>query len=98
MLFAAGCTTGHCRSRKPEKTVWVYKPDGSLQCGQGKAIDRAEMQKELLDIPVITSLTKSDGLLRVQMCGAPTGQINAYKISESFLTEAKKRGFLELKE
>lgn len=76
-------------------TVKVYKYDGSLQCGMGKAIAIAEMQKELQGIIVYSNENKSDGLMRTQVCGSPTGKANVYEIDRSQLTEAKKRGFKE---
>lgn len=85
-------------SMKPESTldrVKVYKPDGSLQCGQGKAIAPADMQKELKGIKVFSSATKNDGMMRIQVCGSPTGNANVYEIDRKDLKEAIKLGFKE---
>ncbi len=81
---------------KPESKlnrVKVYKADGSLQCGQGKAIPAQEMQKDLKDIKVHSSATKNDGLMRIQVCGAPTGNANVYEIDHKDLEAALKLGF-----
>ncbi len=75
--------------------VKVYKPDGSLQCGQGKAIPLADMQKELGDIKVYSSFNRNDGLMRIQVCGAPTGHSNVYEIDRKDLEQALKKGFKE---
>lgn len=75
--------------------VRVYKPDGSLQCGQGKATPLAEMQKELKNITVHTSFNKNDGMMRIQVCGAPTGNSNVYEIDRKDLEAAVKAGFKE---
>jgi len=83
---------------KPESKldrVKVYKPDGSLQCGQGKAISAQDMQKDLKTIKVYSSATKVDGMMRIQVCGAPTGSSNVYEIDRKDLETAIKLGFKE---
>jgi hypothetical protein len=85
-------------SMKPEsklERVKVYKPDGSLQCGQGKAISAQDMQKDLKNIKVYSSATKSDGMMRIQVCGSPTGSSNVYEIDRKDLEAALKMGFKE---
>lgn len=73
--------------------VQVYKYDGSLQCGMGKAISVADMQKDLKEIKVYSSVNKTDGLMRIQQCGTPTGTANVYEIEKKDLEAAKKLGF-----
>lgn len=80
---------------KPTDRVKVFKPDGSLQCGQGKAIPVAEMQKQLKGITVFSAVNKMDGLMHIQACGTPTGQSNVYEIDRADLEKAKKIGFRE---
>lgn len=83
---------------KPESKldrVKVYKSDGSLQCGQGKAIAVSDMQKELGDIEVFSSQNKNDGRMRIQVCGSPTGNANVYEIDRKNLEAALKKGFKE---
>lgn len=75
--------------------VKVYKADGSLQCGQGKKIALAEMQKDLKDIQVYSSENKNDGMMRIQLCGSPTGNCNVYEIDRKDLDGAVKNGFKE---
>ena len=75
------------------KSVKVYKPDGSLQCNQGQAVSVKEMQRELRDIKIISSEKKHDGLMRIQVCGHPTGMNNVYEIAESDLEKATGHGF-----
>ncbi|MBX2986506.1 MAG: hypothetical protein KF802_01290 [Bdellovibrionaceae bacterium] len=75
--------------------VRVYKPDGSLQCNQGKTISLSEMQKELKGITVHGSFNQHDGLMRIQMCGTPTGNSNVYEIDRQNLEAALKAGFKE---
>ena len=73
--------------------VFVYKPDGSLQCGQGSKIDINTMKKELKDIEVFSVVTKHDGMMRIQVCGQPTGQNNVFEIHKKDLEKALKLGF-----
>ncbi len=73
--------------------TFVFKPDGSLQCGMGKKIDPNEMKKELGSMQVFSAVSKSDGLMRIQLCGHPTGQNNVFEISEKDLDQALKLGF-----
>lgn len=83
---------------KPESKldrVKVYKPDGSLQCGQGKAVALGEMQKDLKGLKVHSSFNKNDGMMRIQVCGAPTGNSNVYEIDRKDLEAAIKAGFKE---
>src|SRR4051812_33365420 len=67
--------------------VFVYKYDGSLQCGQGKAIAVEAMAKELNGIPVISSLKKNDGQMHIQVCGSISGRANVYEIPAKFLKQ-----------
>lgn len=95
---AAGATTPSKEAMKPESKldrVKVFKVDGSLQCGQGKAVAVGEMQKELGDIKVYSSANKNDGMMRIQVCGAATGNSNVYEIDRKNLEAALKKGFKE---
>lgn len=80
---------------EPLEKVKIYKPDGSLQCGMGEAVSLQAMQKELGSIQVFSSANKSDGLMRIQLCGSPTGNCNVYEISKKDLAEALNAGFKE---
>lgn len=73
--------------------VFVYKPDGTLQCGQGSRTTVEDMKKELGAIQVFSSENKSDGMMRIQVCGAPTGMCNVYEIDQKDLEAALKLGF-----
>lgn len=75
--------------------VKVYKADGTLQCAQGSRIDIKEMQKEFKDIPVYKSFSDNDGMLRIQMCGAPTGNSHIFEIDRDNLSKALALGFKE---
>jgi hypothetical protein len=75
--------------------VKVFKADGTLQCGQGKLIPLADMQKQLKGIKVYSSANKNDGMMRIQVCGSPTGNSNVYEIDRKDLEAALKNGFKE---
>lgn len=75
------------------KTVYVYKNDGSLQCGMGQSIPLSEMSQELGEIKVYSSSNKHDGMMHIQVCGSSTGRINVFEIAESDLKLALSRGF-----
>jgi len=79
-------------SSKPS-TVFVYKNDGSLQCGVGQAIPAKEMAKELGDIKVYSFANKHDGMMHIQVCGSNTGQVNVFEIAKSDLEKALSKGF-----
>ncbi|MGE4130055.1 MAG: hypothetical protein AB7F86_00370 [Bdellovibrionales bacterium] len=76
-----------------EQKVFVYKYDGSLQCGAGKAIALDVMAKELAGIPIYSSNKKQDGLMHIQVCGSNTGMANVYEISAKDLKKAESKGF-----
>ncbi len=80
----------------PVSSVFVYKPDGSLQCGTAKGVSLEEMEKQLRGIPVLSRDKRPDGKMHIQVCGSPTGIINVFEINESTLKEAEARGFKKL--
>lgn len=88
-----GAMSSDIKPTAREASVLVYKPDGSLQCGMGKAISLEEMEKQLSGIRVSSRDKRPDGLMHIQVCGSPTGMINVYEIPASSLKEAEARGF-----
>jgi hypothetical protein len=80
----------------PVSSVFVYKPDGSLQCGSAKGLSLEEMEKSLRGIPVLSRDKRPDGKMHIQVCGSPTGMINYFEINETSLKEAEARGFKKL--
>ncbi|MBC7458424.1 MAG: hypothetical protein H7235_09110, partial [Bdellovibrionaceae bacterium] len=52
-----------------------------------------DMQKDLKDIVVFSASNQNDGMMRIQVCGADTGNHNVYEIAESDLEKAKSYGF-----
>lgn len=83
-------------SLHPERektTVLVSRPDQSQQCGIAPGVSLEEMAKDLGDIKIISSEKRSDGLLRIQACGTPTGLHNIYEIDGVDLEKAQSLGF-----
>ena len=78
-----------------EKRVFVFKDDGSKQCGMGKTIPLKVMARELKGIKIYSQENKMDGLMHIQVCGAATGRANVYEISKDNLGKAKAKGFTE---
>lgn len=111
LMFSLGCAQGNCRSQvhtpspevaamknaptSPSERVRVFKYDGSLQCGQGKAIAPEEMAKDLKGIHIHSSVNKADGLMHITQCGTPTGKANVFEIDRKDLSQAQKAGFKE---
>lgn len=73
--------------------MFIYKPDGTLQCGQGEKVDINVMKKDLGKIEVYSAENKHDGMMRIQVCGAPTGQSHVFEINKSDFEAAAKLGF-----
>lgn len=65
--------------------IWVCKPDGTIQCDEdSKEITLEEMRGELASLigeENILSMRKNSKPM-IQLCGVPTGKMNAYEITE----------------
>lgn len=85
----------HMKETSKGQRVHVYKPDGSLQCNQGRKITPEEMEKELAGVRIYSKLNKNDGKMRIQLCGSPTGNCNIFEIDRENLDQALKLGFKE---
>ncbi|MGE3973805.1 MAG: hypothetical protein AB7F59_04685 [Bdellovibrionales bacterium] len=84
-------------SDKNGPTVRIFKYDGSRQCGQGKPQTLEIMARDLKGITILSQENKNDGMMRIQMCGAPTGNANIYEIYQKDMKKAFKKGFREWK-
>jgi hypothetical protein len=73
----------------------VFKSDGSLQCEDGPGVTPEKMSSDLKEISVYKSFKMNDGLMRAQLCGTATGQVNVFEIDRSDLPKAQKLGFRE---
>ncbi len=100
----AACSTAE---RKPvwkvkattasQEKIWVFKADGSRQCaGKKGAIssDFASRQLKAAGVIVFQSRTGTDGQMRAQKCGNPTGNTVEAEISRIDLRKALELGYV----
>ncbi len=73
--------------------ILIGKSDQSLQCGYNVGMTIEQMGKELVDIRIIKTEKRHDGLMRIQSCGAPTGMMNVYSIYRKDVKKAVKMGY-----
>lgn len=75
--------------------AWIYKYDGTLQCGEGREKGLDSMAEELKSsgITPLKSEKRSDGMMRAQVCGQSTGRANVFEIPRSQLKSAEALGF-----
>lgn len=66
-----------------QKYVKMYRPDGSLQCekGSGMSLDDAKKEWANLDLEVLEAQVRPDGLMHIQQCGKPTGNVFVIRIA-----------------
>ncbi len=90
LLFISACK--HSDPSSPY--VKVYKYDGSIQC-ESTGVELNVMALELIvaGIDVVCSQQGHDGLARITVCGADTGNINIYTIHRVNQTSAEELGF-----
>jgi type IV pilus biogenesis protein CpaD/CtpE len=77
------------------KIIQVHVPDGSLQCeaNSQKPVNSFKQKLENNGIKVIKVSHVSDGAIRIQVCGSPTGMLYVFEIQQVDLEKAKKLGF-----
>jgi hypothetical protein len=77
-------------------TAEVAVPDGSRQCEPGSGQSSDVFKEKLLkaNIKVLSVSSKPDGLMRIQKCGAPTGQHFVFKIYAVDVESALSLGFI----
>lgn len=75
--------------------VEVFKPDQSRQCEPDSGTPLAAMVAELAHagIAVQDSRVAHDGMMRPAVCGAPSGAMNVFSISQGDLAAAQTLGF-----
>lgn len=97
MLTAFSSSKPQVPAQGGEETVWIRRSDGGLSCSPEKAQSLEDAAGELKKarISVLDSRKGHDGKMRIQMCGAPAGTENAYKIHRSDLPRAVALGFAE---
>lgn len=67
-------------------SVWIYRADGSLQCGfaEGESLEtaRADLAKAVGDDKILSQEKRQKPGVVSSVCGAPTGAVNAYELSD----------------
>lgn len=94
---------GAGKKPNPEGThpdsVWISRPDGSLQCDakQGVAhVDPVAAARTLLEksgVKILEGQKRNDGAMRAQVCGIATGNETTFLILRNDLGKAKSLGF-----
>jgi len=107
--FLASCTTADTTPEKKwkvkvskagEAKVWVFRPDGSKQCGMAPAQLSPEQAAERLrtaGVMVHQFRLGNDGMMRTAVCGSDTGDTVEVEISKMDLPKAQARGFQPMK-
>jgi|FLYM01.1.fsa_nt_gi hypothetical protein len=105
IVVSLGCANTHCRQKKAgdemsqnqngqqTQKILVAKADGSRQCEEksGTSLDR--MAKDLGEVKIYRQFKQNDGMMRIQVCGAPTGMYNVYEIEAKDQQAAVNVGF-----
>lgn len=75
--------------------TWYARPDGSLQCQPETRKPEFRVQAELkkAKIKVLEFKRITDGKFRIQVCGSPTGILDAVRADPSQEKALKKLGF-----
>lgn len=104
-VFTVGCANHHCRVKKEGvdmaemaegakiEKILVAKPDGSQQCEATSGIPLDRMAQDLSGIQIYRQFKANDGMMRIQVCGAPTGMYNVYEIDAKNRQKALDVGF-----
>lgn len=77
--------------------ISVYKSLGGIQC-QGKGKSLLVIRQELLNANIGVfgnGIQGDDGVARITVCGAPTGEIGIFMINKQDLKKAKILGFMQ---
>lgn len=90
----------HSASIPSERTLFVFKLDGTKHCEPytGVSVDSMALELAGAGIEVYSGHKGYDGREGIAVCGAPTGQINIYEIAYSDLSAALSLGFKPLPE
>ena len=88
----------HSAGTHSERTLFVFKPDGTEHCDpyEGVGLDVMMLELSVAGIEVFSSRKGYDGREGIAFCGEPTGQINIYEILSSDLASALSMGFKRL--
>lgn len=75
--------------------VWVSRSDGAESCApkSGQSLEEGAAELKKAGVRVLDQRKGDDGKMHMQMCGAPTGSMNAYLIARDDLPKAIAHGF-----
>jgi len=87
--------TNDALARSSVGLIWVAKPDGSKSCEpeSGQSLKDASTELKKAGVKIHSARKASDGKAHIQMCGAATGRLNAFRISKGQLKAAEVAGF-----
>lgn len=76
---------------------WYIRPDGSKQCQPETMRKKSDLVAELkkAKIKFVSVKNISDGAMRIQACGSPTGQLDAVQAPASQGSALRELGFIE---
>lgn len=83
--------------------IWIGRSDGTKSCDSAQTekakttLALGAKELEAASVKVLESKKAKDGRMRMQVCGAPSGSMDSYRISKDDLGAAKRLGFEELK-
>ena len=89
----------HIQTVSAAESVWITRPDGAQSCqpGSGTTLEDDAQELKTAQIPVLESKKGSDGMMHIQMCGAPKGSTNSFLIPKDKLAQALTLGYRELR-
>ncbi len=103
VLSLSACSTAEQKpvwtvkaSTASQQKIWVTKADGSVQCSKkpGFSPDFASRQLKAAGVIVFQSRKGTDGQMRAQKCGEPTGNTAEVEISRVDLRKALEQGYV----
>jgi len=109
ILGLAGCVSEQSQperqwgvkvSKQSEPKIWIFKYDGSKQCGQAPASvtpETAARELKEAGIMVFEAKNGNDGMMHPTVCGANTGNTVEVEIFATDLGKAQSRGYKAMK-
>ena len=92
-------TSANAFSKKmPADLTWIQRQDGSLSCkpGTARSLESDAKELELKNIKIYNQKKTTDHKMHAQLCGLPTGAVNAFQVQRSNLPLAVSAGFGEM--
>jgi hypothetical protein len=100
VFYAQGALAFSSKQTNPDQapapdSVWIVRTDGTQSCSpkSGQSLEEGAADLKRARVRVLESHKGSDGKMHMQMCGAPTGGMNAYLIPRDDLALAMSQGY-----